>query len=400
MPGRGGLLLGLTLVVAAGLVYALVGWGYLSPRRAMACTLAEESIIPDGPSPFAPVGEDEWAWGPPEAAVTFIAYMDLECPHSAALAMALGRLRDDYPDDLRVVYRHLPLAQLHSKALPAAQALEAAGAQGQFWAMHDLLFEAQKGWVEIPDELFGYWLVDQAWELDLDSERFEADLADERMAADIQGAYEQAIALGLDGTPSLVINGQYYQGPMDAWTLGAYIKLIQLEERQFTACPPQVVRPRKQYLATLHTTRGDIVIELFSQQAPLAVNSFVYLARQGWYDETPFHRVIPGYVTQAGDPSGTGMGGPGYTFADEITPGARFDRAGLVGMANAGRDRNGSQFFITYAAQETLDGQYTLFGRVIEGLDVAESLTMRDPSVGSAWLPPADQILRVTITEE
>ncbi len=400
MPRRGWLLLGFSLVAAVGLLYSLVGWGVLSPRRTMDCALAEGSIIPDGPSPIPPVGEEEWAWGPPDTRVTFILYMDLECPHSATLARALLRLRADYPDDLRIVYRHLPLEQLHSKAIMAAQAVEAAGAQGEFWAMHDRLFEAQAGWTEIPDELFAYWLVDQAWELDLDPERFEADLDDEQIASTITAAYDRAIDLGLDGTPSLVINGQYYQGPMDAWTLGAYVELIRLKESQFTECPPQMLRPRKQYLATLHTTQGDIVIELLPQQAPLAVNNFIYLAGEGWYDGTPFHRVIPGFVVQTGDPSGTGMGGPGYTFADEIVPGARFDRPGVVGMANSGLDRNGSQFFITYAPQETLDGKHTVFGQVIKGMDVADRLTVRDPSVGSAWLPPADRILSITIVKD
>jgi cyclophilin family peptidyl-prolyl cis-trans isomerase len=187
---------------------------------------------------------------------------------------------------------------------------------------------------------------------------------------------------------------------MDAWTLGAYVELIRLEERQFEECPPLVTSARKQYTAILHTTQGDITIELLPEQAPLAVNSFVFLARQGWYDGVPFHRVIPGFVTQTGDPSGTGLGGPGYTFADEIVPGATFDRPGVVGMAHPGPDQNGSQFFITYAAQPQLDGKHTLFGQVVAGIPVAETLTVRDPASDSMGLPPADKILSIEIVEE
>lgn len=388
------------LAAALGLAYWLVGADTLLPRRAMACNLSEGSLVPEGQSPFPPVGEGDWVWGPQDAPVTFIVYMDLECPHCAQLATALRQLRAEYTDDLRLVYRPFPLEQLHSKATLAAIAVEAAGAQGKLWEMYDLLFEAQAGWTELPDELFAYWLVDQAGEMGLDAGRFQVDLANEKTAAYVAGAYAEGLALGLDGTPTLVINGQYYQGPMDAWTLAAYVELIKLEERHVAECPPQVLRRRKQYEATLHTTQGDIVITLMPEWAPLAVNSFVHLARQGWYDGVPFHRVIPGFVAQTGDPSGTGMGGPGYTFADEIVPEARFDRIGVVGMASSGRDRNGSQFFITYAPQEMLDGKHTIFGRVVDGMDVAARLTVRDPAIGAAWLPPADQIVSITIREE
>jgi cyclophilin family peptidyl-prolyl cis-trans isomerase len=129
------------------------------------------------------------------------------------------------------------------------------------------------------------------------------------------------------------------------------------------------------------------------------VNSFVFLARQGWFDGVTFHRVIPGFVAQAGDPSGTGTGGPGYYFANEIRTDLGFDKPGMVGMANAGPDTNGSQFFIVYAPQPKLDGSYTVFAQVIQGMDVVESLTPRDPQT-SLGLPPGDKILGVTIEEK
>jgi cyclophilin family peptidyl-prolyl cis-trans isomerase len=137
---------------------------------------------------------------------------------------------------------------------------------------------------------------------------------------------------------------------------------------------------------------------LFADKAPLAVNSFVFLARQGWYDGVTFHRVIPGFVAQAGDPSGTGKGNPGYFFNNE-TSDLKFDKPGMVGVANSGLDTNGSQFFITFAPAPHLDGGYTIFGQVLSGLDAAEKLTPRDPSKGLA-LQPGDKILSVEIEEK
>ncbi|MEW5868030.1 MAG: peptidylprolyl isomerase [Chloroflexota bacterium] len=186
---------------------------------------------------------------------------------------------------------------------------------------------------------------------------------------------------------------------MDYANLDAVISVLLLEPRQFANCPPMTIDVRKRYIATLQTEKGDIVIELYANKAPLAVNNFVFLARQGWYNGVTFHRVIPGFVAQAGDPSGTGFGGPGYAFDNEIVTGLSFNAPGVVGMANAGSGSNGSQFFIIYKAAAHLDGGYTIFGRVISGMDVVERLTPRDPSQ-AIDLPPGDKILQVTIEEK
>jgi len=180
--------------------------------------------------------------------------------------------------------------------------------------------------------------------------------------------------------------------------LQSTIALLALGSRQFQTCPPFEVDSSRQYTATLHTTKGDIVIQLHAAQAPLAVNSFVFLARQHWFDGVTFHRVIPDFVAQTGDPSGTGRGGPGYIFDNEIQPDLLFDKPGVVGMANSGPDTNGSQFFITYSAQPQLDGGYTVFGQVTAGMDVVKDLTPRDPQSGGD-LPAGDKILSVTIEE-
>ncbi len=311
----------------------------------------------------------------------------------------LAQLHQEYPDDVRIVYRHFPLVDLHDKAQLAAEASEAAGAQGRFWEMHDLLFEQQAAWVNLPLADFRSLLDDFAAQLQLDAAQFAADLDEGRFTPKVQKAYQAAAGIGLPGTPFLLFNGVPYQGPVDHWAFAALVQLEMLEGRQYNAPPPEVIDPFKKYTAILHTENGDIEIELFAERTPLTVNNFVFLAREGWFDNNTFHRMLPGLVAQTGDPSGTGFGGPGYFISDEIVPEFKFDAAGWVGMANAGRDTNGSQFFITLGPLPDLDGKYTLFGKVISGLDVAQQLAPRDPTADPE-APPGDLILSVTIEEK
>jgi cyclophilin family peptidyl-prolyl cis-trans isomerase len=148
---------------------------------------------------------------------------------------------------------------------------------------------------------------------------------------------------------------------------------------QFEVPPEMQINTDEIYIATLETENGDIVVELFADRTPLTVNNFVFLAEQDFYDGTVFHRVIPGFMAQAGDPTGTGSGGPGYRFEDEIVSGLRFDQEGLLAMANSGPNTNGSQFFITYAPAPWLNGMHTIFGKVVSGMDVVQQITPRDP---------------------
>jgi cyclophilin family peptidyl-prolyl cis-trans isomerase len=152
----------------------------------------------------------------------------------------------------------------------------------------------------------------------------------------------------------------------------------------------------KTYEARLKTEHGEIACELFATDAPLTVENFVNLARAGYYDGTTFHRVIPGFMAQAGDPTGTGRGGPGYSFADELTARRRHDGPGVLSMANAGPNTNGSQFFLTFAATPHLDGRHTVFGRVTGGMEVLNSIRERDPGRDSA---PGDRIETIEIDE-
>ena len=157
--------------------------------------------------------------------------------------------------------------------------------------------------------------------------------------------------------------------------------------RKTYSSPPQMmIDASKQYTATIETGKGNLVLELFAADVPRTVNNFIFLAREGFYDNITFHRVIPDFMAQAGDPTGTGTGGPGYTFADEFTQHTHV--TGALSMANSGPATNGSQFFITYAPQHHLDGKHSVFGQLIEGTDVLQRIEQ------------GDKIIRITIEEK
>jgi cyclophilin family peptidyl-prolyl cis-trans isomerase len=145
------------------------------------------------------------------------------------------------------------------------------------------------------------------------------------------------------------------------------------------APPSGALDTSKSFAAIFKTEKGDITVELFADRAPLTVENFINLARAGFYDGTTFHRVIKGFMAQGGDPTGTGTGGPGYQFGDEFHPSLRHDGAGVLSMANAGPGTNGSQFFITHGPTPHLDDRHSVFGKVIAGMDVVNSLRERDP---------------------
>jgi cyclophilin family peptidyl-prolyl cis-trans isomerase len=152
--------------------------------------------------------------------------------------------------------------------------------------------------------------------------------------------------------------------------------------KQYSAPPALQIDPKKHYTAVLHTAKGEIKVDLFAAQAPITVNNFVFLAREGFYNNTTFHRVIGGFMAQAGDPTGTGTGGPGYKFNDEESAlQLRHDGPGILSMANAGRNTNGSQFFITHATQGHLNGKHGVFGKVADqnSLNTLMAIRERDP---------------------
>jgi cyclophilin family peptidyl-prolyl cis-trans isomerase/protein-disulfide isomerase len=377
--------------------------------EALPSAAEEPTCIPNPPPPtpseedlalYSPDPETDWIKGSEDAVITIIEYADFQCPYCSLAAQNLKALMEKYPDDVRVVYRHFPLASIHDKAIPAAQAAEAAGLQSEdaFWAMHDYLYETQADWSGYTLEEFDSFVLEAAEAQDLDVAQFEADYKSEEIVALAENTWTEGQELGIPGTPYLKVNS-LYEAQADPQTLTAYVELIKLEDQQFTECPPLTVDEEATYLATVETEKGNIEIELFPDVAPLAVNSFIFLAENGWYDGVTFHRVLEGFVAQTGDPTGTGYGGPGYRFSNETETDLIFDRAGLVAMANAGPQSNGSQFFITFNELPDLNGGYTIFGEVVEGMDVVESITIRDPESGLD-LPPGDTILNISVEKQ
>jgi cyclophilin family peptidyl-prolyl cis-trans isomerase len=316
----------------------------------------------------------------------------------------LADILEVYPDDVRFIFRHFPLGRFDKSNL-AAQATEAAGLQGDFWGMYDVLFGKYEDWVELDPEDFEPWLIGEAEALGLDTDQFAQDLNSSEIVALVNQAQQNAIANNITYTPHLSFDGQlmpdYLQtaGELYAWLEYQIIPLGRLAENKFSQCPEMTIDSQKQYTATLHTEKGDIVVALYPDVAPYAVNNFIFLAENDFYTNTTFHRVIAGQIAQGGDPSGTSMGNPGYLFSIETSPDLTFDRPGFIAMANHDPYSNGSQFFISMIANPSWDGNFTIFGEVIEGMEVVESLTPRNPQA-DLFAPPGDLIEKITIEEK
>ncbi len=215
------------------------------------------------------------------------------------------------------------------------------------------------------------------------------------------------IAIGVVVVAAIIVVILVTQKPASPSTAGA-VTPTQLADsgqipalvgtKQYASAPPMLIDKTKQYFATVKMAKGgEFVIQLYPDKAPITVNSFVFLARQGFFNGVTFHRVLSGFMAQGGDPTGTGGGGPGYQFVNEDND-LRFDKAGVVAMANAGRNTNGSQFFITFAAQPSLPLDYTIFGQVISGMDVVNNIRLRDPNQNPNY--PGDAMESITITEK
>lgn len=169
------------------------------------------------------------------------------------------------------------------------------------------------------------------------------------------------------------------------------------QPKQWPKPPEMQIDPTKKYSAVFKTDKGDITVSLYAAKVPRTVNNFVFLARQGFYDNTIFHRVIADFMVQGGDPTGTGMGGPGYKFNDEFNASLRHSGAGVLSMANAGPNTNGSQFFITHVPTPWLDNKHTVFGQIVKGLDILFEIPARDPGQRDN---PAITLKTVEIIEE
>ena len=215
--------------------------------------------------------------------------------------------------------------------------------------------------------------------------------ADTGGADDPSGAADNAQDAGTEtdgGADAAATDGP----PLDLTTLlpvgYAHVDFLTDEPRRSFTAAEQVLEDGFDYVALLHTNRGDIVVDLYEDLTPVTVNNFVFLTLNRFYQGVPFHRVLEDFMAQTGDPTGTGSGGPGYQFDDEIVDGVVFDSVGQLAMANAGAGTNGSQFFITFAATPWLTGAHTIFGEVMSGVEVLDAITRVDPSNPSAIVMP------------
>lgn len=351
------------------------------------------------------VTADDWSVGPEDAPLTIIEYADFQCPYCSNAGLGLVKLQAAHPEEIRYVYRHFPLS-FHTYAPTAAYAADAAGKQGFFFAAEEFLYGNQDAWsgletVEAVDE----WLCESfKTAIDgLDYDQWVTDYESEEIRASVDAAFEKVLATGIvGGTPTVFVNFHEYDGYYDEASMMPYVEYFKMQGNLKNECPA-LVDTIADYQAVLDTDAGEIVIDLFDDEAPMAVSAFVSLAKDGWYNELPFHRIVPGFILQTGDPSGLGIGNPGFTFANEANSSADFSKGkGLVAMANSGVNTNGSQFFITFDLAEYFRAQvaarfddesaleddvaarlakmnenYTIFGKVTE-----ETLPILDQVTG------------------
>lgn len=348
---------------------------------------------------FPEVSGDDWTKGPEDAILTVMEYTDFFCPYCGMAYAELETLIEKYPDDVRLVYRPLPLDSLHPTAPLAAYAAESAGMQGKFWEMYDAIFLNREVLSSLTAEEFTEWLKTTAADIGMDVDQFAADIASEDVINKITTAQQTMFEAGVSSTPTVLVNGR----PVGNWQsayLSNFIEVMKAEKDMVTECPPFVIDQDKEYTATITTEKGDLVLELYPEAAPLAVNSFVYLARDGFYNDVTFHRVYHNFMAQTGDPTGTGWSGAGYQYREEIVPELTYDEAYMVGVARGQAEgSSGSQFFITYVPYPSLNGGYTIFGKLIDGIDVFEQITERDAD-NNPDAPEGDKIISIEIIEK
>jgi protein-disulfide isomerase/cyclophilin family peptidyl-prolyl cis-trans isomerase len=362
------------------------------PTAEAAAGICEAAPLPE--IAVSPVTGEDWVKGADEdnTQLTIIEYSDFECPGCAGMYPVLQDFLDDNPD-IRLVYRHFPL-DMHQHAMITAEAAEAAGAQGKFWEMHNLLFDRREDWQPLTDEDILDELSSYAEELDLDVERFDRELENGTYEDKVQAQYDEARELGLPGTPTFIFNnvlfpsdiGLSYQG------LSAFLQIVNnRDEIFFDAPPPVTVDEGDEYQATLTTSQGDLVVALDTESAPVNINSFIFLAEESWYDGSNFFFVQDDFVAVSGDPTNSTVGYPGYYCTGEAD--GVFESVGVVGMLPNG------QFFVTLGADAAqLNGQFARIGEVVEGAEILDDLAR--VVVGDPTAPEPDVVESIIIEQQ
>lgn len=343
--------------------------------------------------------EEDHAYGTNTPVITLISYCNYQNTACKALVLNLAELQQTYKDELRVILRQYPQPDVYDKSLLAAYAAESAALENRYWEMNNLLYTRQSEWVDLSPDEFRTWLTTQASVMKISPTLWEAHMASETVRQRVDLELADATALQLAGTPVIFLNNIMVKTTVDRDALTVLLDYFLLPQKAYSDCPPLVIDTSRAYTATFTTEKGTILFELFADIAPLSVNSFITLARAGWYDGSTFFRVVPGFVVQGGDPSNSGLGTPGYGISGEVDPSLRFDAPGLLALNRNSDGLSGSQFFITYAPLPEMDGQFTIIGRVIEGMSVVNTLRPRNPE-SDEILIPADALISVTIEEK
>ena len=373
--------------------------GSVSYGNDVTCTVQSQAL-PDLARP-----EDHVIGELEDYAVTIIVYNDFSCDGCFTIAQTLAKTLELYPDDVRLIYRYFPILGGNDNGIVAAKAAEAAGNQGKFWQMHDFLFSTRDEWRDLTPAEFGVFLYEAITPFEISPEQFELDVNGDEITQLIAQHYDEALNFGANA-PVVLVEGTVT--PMYISTVEDFLVWLDtlmipygrhVKENQFTECPPMTVEKKDKYTATLHTEKGDIVLALYPDVAPVTVNNFIFLAENDYYDNTPFYAVIEGFIAQAGDPSGTGWGTPGFFYDLEVSSKLTFERPYMLAMGNSGPGASNSQFFITFSPLTHLEGQHTIFGEVIDGVDVLKALTFRDPEK-DPLTPMSDLILDVTIEKQ
>lgn len=369
-----------------------------SPEVAGVC-----EAVPLPELPVRPVDDTDWSKGADEedAEFTIFEYSDFQCPGCGGMYPVLTQFLEDHPN-VRLVYRHFPL-DFHQYAMVTSEAAEAAGEQGKFWEMHNLLFDTAADWSILSEEDLVTQLIDYAEELELDVARFAEELEAGTYREKIQAQYDEARELGLGGTPTFLFNNFIYPSDIGLYYGGmeSFLNILNNQDKFFFDAPPEVVVAEDDvYQATLKTTKGDLLVDLYPESAPLHVNSFVHLAQESWYDGANFFFVQDDFVAVTGDPTNTTIGYPGYQCKGEER--LVVNKPGLVWSLGNG------QFFITLGelayqrmvadaqSQGEEPAQFALIGEVVEGMEVLDLLTRL--SVGDPVAP--DVLLQVEVTKK
>lgn len=291
----------------------------------------------------------DWSIGPEDAALLIIEYADFQCPYCAEASLQLLDYQKTHSDEVRLVYRHFPLS-FHEKAVPAALAADAAGYQGMFFEAEDLLFEKQSEWSALADnETFTEWLIREFAQIpDLDFDLWYLAFTDSDNELSVRNRYSQVVKTGIvGGTPTVFLNYADSNYMFDAASLDTFLEKLKNEKNRILECPDVVIKQDIAYQAVLETEMGDIHIDLFSETAPFAVNSFIYLAESGWYDGSFLWKGQDG-STGIVNSQGTALpDDPGYSFPREYDGSRIFDGAGYVGLIGLDNGQAGSNFFIT-----------------------------------------------------